>query len=202
MANVDRPNGLRVIGTKSGSPWQAAVKEYVTDGSHAAIFTGSMVEMTSDGYIDVYAPSGVDFIGVCVGVRPAAAGRTNLVTDNFLSSSTPTLHPGGYSVANTAGDVVQVCIAPDALYEVQEDNAVADLAIADIGLNIEITTESGSTTTGTSTQELDSDSAATTATLPLRIVGPVDRPDNAIGTSAKWIVTPANAHWLGQNLGV
>lgn len=202
MANVDRPNGARVVGTISGSPWQAAVKEYVTDASHAAIYTGDLVQMTADGYIDVYAAGETQMIGVCVGVRPASAGRTNLVTDNFLASSTPTLHPGGFTAANAVGDVVQVCIAPDAIYEMQEDSDTANIAIAGIGLNIEIINGGGSTTTGTSGMELDSDSGATTNTLPLRIMGPVDRPDNAIGTNGKWLVTPANSSWSGLNVGI
>ena len=103
MANVDRPNGALPVGTLSGSPWQGAVRAYTLDGSHSAIAVGDLVQMTSDGYLDVYAASEVGFIGVCVGILPAVAGTVGgIMGDNMLSSTEPTLSGTGArnSIAN------------------------------------------------------------------------------------------------------
>ena len=89
MANVDRPNGAVPVGTISGSPWQDAVRAYTLDGGHAAIGTGDLVQMTSDGALDVYAAGEVTFIGVCVGVLPAVAATVGGIQgDNMLSALT------------------------------------------------------------------------------------------------------------------
>ena len=64
MANVDRPNGLVPVGTISGAPWQGSVVAFQLDGGHSAIYTGDMVKMTSDGYLDIYAAGDTQFIGV------------------------------------------------------------------------------------------------------------------------------------------
>lgn len=205
MSNVDRPNGAKVVGTLSGAPWQAAIRHYVLDGDHSAIYTGDLVQMTSDGYPDVYAAGETQLLGVCVGVLPVQPQMVGTKTEGYLSSSTPTLHPGGYSAAN-ATDTILVCVAPDAIYEMQEDGDTDPIELADIGQNIEIINGGGSTTTGFSGMELDSDTHNTTNTLPLRLIGIVDRPDNewVSGGQAytRWLVTPANHSFSGLNVGI
>jgi hypothetical protein len=61
--------------------------------------------------------------------------------------------------------------------------------VAEIGLNAQIIVAAGSTSTRLSGVELDSSSAATTATHGLRIRGLAQRPDNAIGANAKILVS-------------
>jgi len=205
MANVDRVNGAKVVGTLSGSPWSAALRTYILDTGHSAIYTGDLVQMTSDGYLDVYAASETQLMGVMMGLVPAAPGRTNTIVDHFLASTTPTLHPGGYSAANTA-DTILVCVAPDSIYEMQEDGDTDPLELADIGQNVEIINGGGSTTTGMSGMELDSSTHNTTNTLPLRLLGLVDRVDNEYVSGGqaytRWLVTPANHALSGLNVAI
>ena len=52
---------------------------------------------------------------------------------------------------------------------------------ANVGLNGQFTTTAGNTSTGASGMQLDSAGLATTATLPLKIVGFPNRPDNIPG---------------------
>jgi hypothetical protein len=52
----------------------------------------------------------------------------------------------------------------------------------DIGLNVDIIVAAGSTYTKRRASWLDTSTKATTATLPLKIRGFAQRPDNAIGT--------------------
>jgi hypothetical protein len=57
-------------------------------------------------------------------------------------------------------------------------NSAYSFAVADIGLNADLATVAGSTTTGVSAAALDMSGAATTATLQFKILGPVNRVDN------------------------
>jgi hypothetical protein len=88
----------------------------------------------------------------------------------------------------------------------QEDGAGDPLEIADIGQNVDIINGGGSTTTGLSGMEIDSSTHATTNTLPLRLLGLVDRPDNEYVSggqaNTRWLVTPANHSFSGLNVGV
>ena len=213
MANSDRPNGAIPVGTISGSPWQSAVRAYTLDGSHAAIGVGDLVQMTSDGYLDVYAAGEVTFIGVCVGILPAVAGTVGgIMGDSMLSNTEPTLSgAGARTSAANATDTILVCIAPDAIYEMQEDNDTDNLELADVGQNIEISDAGPDSTTGNSTMELDSNSHAATNTLPFLLMGMAQRPGNELGDTAsaagrdehcRWLVTLANHAFKVAQVGV
>jgi hypothetical protein len=67
---------------------------------------------------------------------------------------------------------------PDVVMQIQADDAVAQ---TDLGANIGFSTFSGDTATGNSETSADVASIATTATLPLRIVGFVDGPESTVG---------------------
>ena len=213
MANFDNPNGALPVGTISGAPWWASVKAYQLDAGHSAIAVGDLVQMTSDGALDVYAAGEVTFIGVCVGVLPAVATTVGgIMGQNFLSNAEPTI--SGAAVRNSAAnalDVILVCIAPDAIYEMQEDNDTDNIELIDVGSNIEISNAGVNSTTGNSTMELDSNSHAATATLPFLLMGMVQRPGNELGDTAaaasrdehcRWLVTPANHAFKVAQVGV
>lgn len=208
MANTDRPNGAVPVGTLSGSPWQASVQSFTLDGSHSAIAVGDLVQMTADGYLDVYAAGETGFIGVCVGILPAGATTVNgKFGDNHLSASSPTLSgAGARNSAANATDTILVCTAPDAIFEMQEDGDADPLELADIGQNVEIINAGVDGTTGLSTMELDSSTHNTTNTLPLRLLGLAQRPDNEYVSGGqaytRWLVTPANHFYSGLNVGL
>ena len=77
---------------------------------------------------------------------------------------------------------------PDVIFEIQEDNAVNDLAITEIGLSANITVGTGDTSTGKSGMELDSSDTGTDTTGQLKILGVSNKEDNALGTYCKWDV--------------
>jgi len=85
---------------------------------------------------------------------------------------------------------VYIADARDLIMEAQSDDAT--MVLGDVGLNISPTVTAGSTTTGASNMELDGDTAATTNTLTLSIIGAVDRADNDAADSTantRWLVT-------------
>jgi len=189
--NADRPNGFTPVGTMSGSPWNGYVRLYETDASEGTgIFVGDAVTLETDGNI-APAAAGEIVLGVCVGVLPHIPVKASGLSDNFLSNSSPTLLPT-YSAASTA-DVIMVCVGPDVIYEVQEDGVTDPIALVDINANFDlIATHAGSTTSGRSGMEINSDSHAATSGQ-FRLIGMVDRPDNQQGDVD---TTLPNARWL------
>src|SRR3990172_868317 len=170
--NVDRPNGLIPVGTITGAPWNDVVEVITLDATHAAMYIGDVIKMTSDGYPEIFAAgdSAVTAIGVVVGVE----------VNRGLNAATE--FPG-YMPLNIAGKV-HVVTDPSVIFEVQEDGVGGSLALADAGLNIEIINGGGSATTGVSGMEIDSSTKATTATL-----------------NARWLVK-FNEHFYKQVTGV
>lgn len=211
MANRDRPSGFTPIGTLSGSPWSGSIETFQLDATHAAVIgVGDLVMHTSDGYLDRYAAAGTQCIGCVVGVSPLGEGwnaTTGALGDNALSATEPTLTGNGArSVAiNTAG-TIYVATAPDLVMIAQEDGAATPLTLADIGLNVEALATLN--TAGNSLMEIDSSSAATTNTLPLRLLRVHPEPGNELASAATatpwctWQVTFANHAYKGLNVGV
>lgn len=198
MANVDRPSGFRPIGTVSGAPWQGHLMTFDVDSSNAtAIFLGDLIALEADGNVAPAAAGSTQLLGACVGIYHSDPG----------DSTGRSLEGGGsndlnlslkYLPANTAGKIL-VTVGPDVLYEAQEDSAVSSLALTDRGANVDFVAGAGSTTTGRSGYEIDSDTVTTIASAPLRIVDIVRREDNEVGTNAKWIVRIHTHHFSAAN---
>lgn len=191
MANTDRPSGLRPVGTISGAPWQGHVRSYPVDSSNGtAIFRGDPIKLEDDGNV-APATAGDLLLGVCVGVE---VSRTVAATE----------HPG-YLPASTAGTVM-VCVGPDVIYEIQEDSVGGAMVATNVGSNGDIAVTAGSTTTGNSKVELDSSDViakdASAASAQLLVLALVDRPDNEIGTEAKWLVRINESVFLPGSAGL
>jgi len=214
MANVDRPRGFTPIGTLSGSPWQASIEQVECDATHALIGVGDLVEMTADGYPDILTAGAVDsgVFGVVVGINVVGSGfnaTTGIQGDNHLSASEPTLVGAETrSLAlNTAGSLF-VATAPDLLMVGQEDGDTTPLTLAGIGANVDIVNPGASATTGNSLMEIDSDTVATTATLPLRLIRLHNQPGNELASVdatkpwTDWVVTFANHARSGLAVGI
>ena len=210
MANVDRPNGFTPIGTLSGSPWSASVEAFELDTGHALVGVGDLVEMTADGTLDILTQGATDsgIIGVMVGIVPAGAGwnaTTGIFGDNALSATEPTLVGNGTRVlaANAEGTVL-VATAPDLIMVGQEDGDTDPLNQADVHMNADIINAGA---VSNSVMMIDSSSAASTNTFPLRLLGLHNTPENEYGDVdatkpwAKWRVTFANHARRSVSLG-
>jgi hypothetical protein len=174
MPNVDAPNGLRPVKHLDGSPFSGTANRYFVPATDStAIFVGDAVvsagSADADGIPTVaQASAGGNLLGVVVGIEPE--------TDESLN----------YRAASTARYVF-VADSPDVVFEIQEDSDGGAIAATAVGNNADLVVGSGSTATGTSGMELDS-SGVGTAAAQLRILELAQRPDNEIGTNAKWLV--------------
>jgi hypothetical protein len=178
MANSNAPEGLKPVRYASGAPYNGAANAYYVPASDGtALFIGDPVIIAGD--------ADADGVPTCTRATAGAAGRVTGVVVGFRPSTT--LIANGYRAASTA-EYVYVADDPNLLFEIQEDAVGGALAATNVGQNADLIAGSGSTATKRSGFQLDSSTAATTATLQCRIEGFVRRPDNAIGANAKMLV--------------
>lgn len=183
MSSVSRINGFRPVKMVTGAPYNGQANLYFMPASDSTVvMVGDAVKLLGDARAATGAPTvtrcgATDIpIGVVVGIVFSGVGDvTNVppVTD---------LNTPVYRRASTDRYIL-VADDPQLIYEVQyAGTSVAAATItANVGLNGQFTTTAGSTTTGSSGMQLDSTGLATTATLPLKIVGFPNRPDNIPG---------------------
>lgn len=192
MANPNTKFGLRPARSVTNRPFSGGVNIYsVPAGDGTAIYVGDPVKLvgtaqTINGnvYPDIaQAATGDVMVGAVVAVLPDT--RDSLI---YRAASTQRL--------------IAVCDDPDALFEIQEVGTGTALTANDIGLNANFVVGSGSTDTGQSGVELDNSTENTTNTLDLKIVGLVNRQDNAIGLNAKWLVRINRHQYVNQIAGV
>lgn len=181
MANADKPNGFTPIGTLSGSDYHGKLRRVAfAAGDSTAAYVGDLVKLTgttdATGKIPVVAQSaaGDASIGVLVSLDADPSDEGSLMTPLTRAAST----------ARTG----QVAFGQDVLYVIQEDSVGNDIEITEAGLNCDVIVGSGSDVTG-SGMELDSDTAASTSSLNVRLHHVYDAPDNALGTNARWVVS-------------
>lgn len=186
MANRDATCGLKLIGSLSGRMPSTMVCALLAADA-TATFVGDPVKLSgtadADGIPSIAQAAATDPIfGVITGFLPRVAARDAL----YRPASTLTY--------------ATVCVDPNALYEVQVDDDAYTFAITDVGLNADILVGSGSTATGASAVELDASTLANTAGLQLKVLGMVQRADNAVGDYAK-VIVKINQHVLQYDVG-
>lgn len=184
MSSVSRISGFRPVKTITGAPYNGQGNVYFVPASDASvIMVGDAVKLLGDaraasGVPTVTRVSGATDIplGVVVGILFTGVGDAqNVPPVNDLN--TPVYR-------RTLTDrYLLVADDPNLVYEVQLAGAgpAAATVTAAVGLNGQFTVTAGSTTSGASGMQLDSAGQATTPTLPLKIVGIPNRPDNIPG---------------------
>jgi len=173
MANANIAFGLKAIREAGNGPFNGAVNMYYHPASDStALYIGDPV--IKNGSADAAGVPGI--------VRAAASSALTGAVVGFVPDGVVDI--AGFGAASTAYYVL-VADDPNQEFEVQEDSVGGALAAADIGLNADIVAGSGSAYTKRSGFQLDTSTKATTATLPLKILGLVQSPNNAIGNNAK-----------------
>lgn len=183
MANSDAAFGFRPV-NRSGSPYNAATLRCAIPASDGtATFVGDAVKLHGSGSSDsegsfptvIQCAAGDPVFGVVVSFE---ADPATSLEDQYRKASTLRY--------------CQVVPASEAYFEVQADDDTSTLAATSIGLNANFIVAAGSTVTGMSGMELDSNTAATTATLDLQIVGMIPRPDNEVGVANQKVLVRFN----------
>jgi len=198
MANANTAYGLRPIGLVGSGANTTGVTQYeIASNNTNAIYQYEIVVPTSAGTIDqAGATDGgtTQALGVLMGVEYVDSVQKKPVWLNYW--------PGSGAVSVDTNHPVKVYVAddPNQLFKVASDASLTDraTALATVFANASLGTSarSGSTNTGSSTAALSVSSVATTATLPLRIVGIMDDVANSDFTAAGIpLIVRLNAHF-------
>lgn len=195
MANVSRVNGFNPLKNQVGGSMTGQVNLYfIPSGNATNTFVGDLVKADPTGDT---AAAGGQALGV-QSVVQAAAGDASLGAIVGFKVDPLNLNTPQYRAAST-GRYCLVADDPNIIFEVQTSNGT--LTVADVGLNANFAVAAGSTTTGTSGMTLDVATIATTATLPLKIVGFTQRVDNDNTASASKVLVKINNHQFNSGTG-
>ena len=204
MSSVSRINGFRYVkNVVGGSMTGQAETCFVPASDATVIMVGDAVQLLGDARSPTGVPTvtrmasatGVPY-GIVVGISFEGMGDVqNMPPVNDLN--TPV-----YRRASTDRYLL-VITDPNAVFEVQLAGAgpAAAAATAMVGLNGQFLLTAGNTSSGASGMQLDSAGQATTATLPLKIVGFPYRPDNVPGDAFFSFYVKLNGSTLSNGTG-
>ena len=191
---VGGPYGLVPVKLLSGTPYVGTVRHYsIASGYGTSIFYGDAVKLVTGGTVerDTF-DAAMTPIGVFMGVT----------TDPNTSQLTFKQY---YPASTSASDIkAYVCDATDVLFKVavlSSGTTIGDLAQTDVGANVAGVDNTGDTVSGNSRCGI-SDTSATTATLPFRIVDLVEETKNSSGGFTEAYVKWNAGHAFDNTTGV
>jgi len=194
MSSSATPMGARPCGTVVGSPYQGKVTHYKIKNAYGtSIFFGDFVKWGDDNpNTTIQKDTGTATltpIGVFLGCA-------------YTDPSTGQFTPNQYFPASTAADDIVAYVATDpfVLMQMQSDETLTQ---DDLGKNCAIVQTAGSTAIGTSKNAVDGSTAATTNTLPLKVVDFIDGPDSEVGDTYTDVLVMFNVgHQLLNTTGI
>jgi hypothetical protein len=193
---VSAPYGLKPINSLDGKPYAGAIRQIpVATGFATAVFTGDTVLIGSDGYL---VKSTTTNSGAIVGV----------VVGGQYTNSSGQLVQGQYipALAATAANPAVAYVVDDqqALFKVAvvtSGTTMGTASRADVGSNVALVLNAGSTTTGDSAFAVTLTGAGTTATIPLRVIDVVPETATSAGVYTELLVK-INTHQYNNTTGV
>ena len=198
MTNAETAFGLRPVGLVGSSVNSTGVTEYeIASDNSNAIFQYSLVTPAAAGVIDqAGATDGgtTAALGVLMGIQYHDSVQKKPVWLNYW--------PGSAAVSVDTNYPVKAFVAdnPDQLFVVAADATLTNRATALAGVfanaSLGTSARTGVTAFGRSNSQLSVSSIATTATLPLRIVGLVDDEANSdYAAAGAHLLVRINAHF-------
>jgi hypothetical protein len=198
MANVNRPNGLSPSRYLNGAPWNQQTNWYYIPTSDSTnqynigdlVQAAEGIQAAADSYYGLNAPLFAPYITKCA----ASATLIRGVIVGFLSDPNA-LQTMNVPATKTHGYYAMVVDDPNVLFEMTDDGlTAAKLVSTAVGQNCDYTVANPTSPAVLSATVIDSNSIATTSTLPLKIVGMVAYPTGNVATTTSG--SAAYARWL------
>lgn len=191
---VEAPYGLVPVKRLDGMPYAGATRQYkIASGYGTSIFKGDAVKLVAGGTVERdTADAAMTPVGVFMGC-------------SYTDATSGLVHSQYFPANTVASDIVAYVVDdPSVLFKVaivSSGTTIGDLAAADVGANVAMVDNTGSTITGNS-KIAGSHTAATTATLPLRIVELVEETKNSSGGYTEALVKWNAGHQLDNTTGI
>ena len=192
---IDGPYGLRPVKMLDNSPYNGATRLYRIASAYATnIFYGDVVKLVTGGTVERdTADAAMTPIGVFMGCTFTDPGTSQPTFKQYWPAST---------VASDA--MAYVVDDPNVLFKVavvSSGTTMSSLAITDIGANLQMVDNTGSTTTGNS-KIAGNATSATTNTFPLRVVDVVTETKTSSTAFPEVLVTWNDGHQFNNTTGV
>jgi len=150
--NTDSPFGLRPVRHLNGNPWSGATySAYIHADYATALFVGDAVELST-------ATATQDPTGKRLSIRKGQAGNAKFIFGVITSFEPTVTNLNNIYLPASTGGIANVCIDPDVIFQIRDDGAATPTKLYPGQNAVLIFTESGSTTTGLSGMELDTNS--------------------------------------------
>lgn len=192
---ISGPYGLKPVKMLDNSPYNGATRLYRIASAYGTdIFCGDAVKLVTGGTVERdTADAAMTPIGVFMGCTYTDPSTSQITFKQYWPAST---------VASDA--MAYVVDDPNVLFKVavvSSGTTIADLAITDIGANLQMVDNTGSTTTGNSKIAVD-DTSATTATFPLRVVDVVTETKTSSTAFPEVLVKWNAGHMFNNTTGI
>jgi hypothetical protein len=174
---IDKTYGFKPLNRLDGLPYAGAIRQIPVAPAYAtAILNGDTVSVNTSGYlVAANTTDSGNIIGVLVGCSYTNSSGQPVQGQYYpAAQSTSTNMSFGYVVDDPSA-VFKVCAT------VAGSTTPTAYTRAIVGANVALVANVGSTNTGDSYYGIDGSSAATTNTLPVRVVDVV--PDTATGAA-------------------
>jgi len=203
MANTNRPNGFSPVKSLTGATWNGQGNLYAiaTDATNTyaigdVVMSAASATATGVPYVQKWGGATTTSalpLGIIVGIATPTPGTSNQGAP--LSLENPFI---GLSAGT---QYVYVCDDPNVIFEAQFDSTA--VAVTNLHQNASVTITADQTATLSSAAPLSSmvlTSPATTATLPIRLMGAVQRQGNEVGAYVR-VLCKWNFHEYGVTAG-
>tara|TARA_R110002020_G_scaffold335681_2_gene550851 strand:- start:186 stop:791 length:606 start_codon:yes stop_codon:yes gene_type:complete len=196
---VDGPYGLKPVKMLNGSPYAGATRQYrIASAYDTNIFYGDVVKLVTAGTVERdTADAAMTPIGVFMGCTYTDPSTSQITFKQYWPASTVASDAMAY-VVDDPNVLFKVAVISSAA---SSTIVMADLAITDIGANVQMVDNTGSTVTGNSKIAVD-DTSATTNTFPLRVVDVVTETKTSATAFPEVLVKWCAGHQFDNTTGV
>jgi len=193
---VSAPYGLKPVNSLDGKPYAGAIRQIPVDiGYGTAIFNGDTVLLNANGCLVKSTTTNTGaIVGVCLGGQ-------------YVNSNGQTVQ-GQYipALASTSTNYAYAYVVDDqqALFKVAvvtSGTTMGTASRADVGSNVPLVVNAGSTITGDSAFGVTLTGAGDTAGIPLRVIDVVPETATSAGVYTELLVK-INTHQYNNTTGV
>jgi len=193
---VSAPYGLDPVNSLDGKPYAGATRLIpVAAGFATAIFNGDTVQVDTTGYlIKSTSTNAGTIVGVVMGGQYVNSNGQTVQGQYIPALASTTASPAYAYVVDDQQALFRVAV-------VTSGTTMGTASRADVGSNVPLVLNAGSTTTGNSAFGVTLTGAGTTATIPVRVIDVVEQTAISPGVYCELLVK-INAHQYNNTTGV
>jgi hypothetical protein len=193
---VSAPYGLVPINSLDGKPYAGAIRQIpIAAGFGTAIFDGDTVQIDGTGFlIKSTSTNAGTIVGVCMGGQYVNSSGQTVQAQYIPALASTSNNPAYAYVVDDQQALFKVAV-------VTSGTTMGTASRADVGSNVALVLNAGSTTTGNSAFGVTLTGAGTTSTIPLRVIDVVEQTATAAGVYCELLVK-INAHQYNNTTGV